>query len=147
MVESIFNILINNFYKKTKTVFIQGAKFAVVGFVCTIVDYFIYISLTRFVDYFSSHLVQANMLAFCFGFFVSYMLNKYWTFNDGHNGHKLSQILRFFIIIFIGSFVLSQTAFYLLIEYSAVYDLIAKLFGIFIGFLWNFSISRKYVWR
>ncbi|MFW0862374.1 MAG: GtrA family protein [Candidatus Komeilibacteria bacterium] len=145
--ESILDILINKSINHIKKVFKQGAKFAASGLISTIIDYSIYISLTRLTDYFSGHYVQANMISFCFGLITSYLLNKYWTFNDGHNGHSLKQIIKYFVIIFIGSFVLAQSTFYVLVHHTEIYDLIAKLIGIFIGFLWNFSISRRHVWN
>jgi len=143
----MLDILINKFLKTSKHVFWQGAKFATSGLISVVVDYTVYICLTRFTDYFVGHLVQANMISFVFGLITSYMLNKYWTFNDGHNGHRLSQIIKYFVIIFMGSFVLAQTTFYILVHHTNTYDLIAKLIGIFIGFLWNFNISRKHVWK
>jgi len=143
----MLDILIRKFANHLRKVIAQGAKFAVSGLISVVVDYTIYISLTRLVDYFSDHLVRANMISFCFGLITSYLLNKYWTFNDGHNGHQLSQMIKYFIIIFIGSFVLAQSTFYILVHHSNIYDLIAKLIGKFIGFIWNFSISRKHVWN
>ncbi len=143
----MLDILINKTFAYLKKAYIQGAKFAISGLLSVLVDYSVYISLTRLTEYFTHHLVQANMISFCFGLVVSYTLNKYWTFNDGHNGHSLKQIIKYFIIIFIGSFVLAQSVFYILVHQVEIYDLIAKLIGIFIGFLWNFNISRKHVWN
>lgn len=140
-------LLINNFINRFKLMFLQAAKFATVGLMNTILDYSVYISLTRLTSYFTLHYLQANMISFAFGFTSSYFLNRYWTFKDRPTQNGLKQFVKFLSVVLIGSFLIMQSVLYISVEWLQIYDLIGKAFGIILGFIWNFFVSRKYVFN
>lgn len=118
----------------------QFGKFAFVGLINTGLDFLVYAGLTRFFLFWEDHKVFATSIAFFIANLNSYVLNKYWTFQNKEKKHHL-QYSKFLIISLIG-LGLTDLIFYLALHLG-LYDLLAKLVPIPLVLLWNF-LANKY---
>ncbi|MCR4279931.1 MAG: GtrA family protein [Candidatus Komeilibacteria bacterium] len=139
--------MINKIYKRFYQVFWQGVRFAVVGLFNTILDYAIYIGLTRFTVYFAEHWLLANIISFAFGVTSSYFLNRHFTFSDTDTKRSFRQFSQYILVMVMGSFVIVQGIFYVAVSTFEVYDLVAKALGILFGFVWNFVVARRWIFK
>src|SRR3990167_5405203 len=96
----------------------QFVKFVMVGLVNTAIDFFIYFSLTRGIDFFNQHLLSANIIAFSIAATNSFYWNKKWTFRDqGKNYHiQYSK----FLIVSTGGLIIAQMIFILGVHYLKI---------------------------
>lgn len=136
------NCIINYF----KKIFWEAFRFATVGFISMAIDFAIFISLTRLTSYFHEHYLQANVIGFCIAVINSYLLNKYWTFKQ-KKGHDWQEFFKFIGIMMVGSFIIAQTALYTSVEILHIYDLIGKIVGVIIGYIWNFFTAKYIVFK
>lgn len=123
-----------------KKIILQFSKFAAVGIINTGLDFLIYASLTRIFIFWESHKVLATSIAFFIANLNSYILNKYWTFQNKEKKHHI-QYTKFLSISLIG-LGLTDLIFSLALHFN-LYDLLAKLTPIPLVLLWNF-IANKY---
>ncbi|OIO46861.1 MAG: hypothetical protein AUJ28_01680 [Parcubacteria group bacterium CG1_02_37_51] len=136
------NFVIQNFRK----IFWEAFRFATVGLISMLIDFAIFISLTRLTDYFHEHYLQANVIGFCIAVINSYLLNKYWTFQQ-NAAHDWQQFAKFVGIMLVGSFVIAQTVLYTSVEILHIYDLIGKIIGVILGYIWNFFTAKYIVFK
>lgn len=61
----------------------QVTKFAISGVLAVMVDFFVYFAISQFLD-----LNVSKGLSFCSGMFVTYNLNKYWTWRQRDKNNK-----------------------------------------------------------
>ncbi|MFH1667665.1 MAG: GtrA family protein [Candidatus Komeilibacteria bacterium] len=136
----VLNNWIVNYFRK---IFWEAFRFATAGLITVIIDFSIFISLTRFTDYFGVHYLQANMIAFLVAVIVGYFINKYWTFK--HAAQKSwPEFVKYIGIMIVGSFIIAQSILYISVEILHIYDLIGKIIGVIIGYIWNF-FNAKYI--
>jgi len=119
----------------------QAAKFFLVGAVATVLD----LKIFEFLVWFFSIYILAKVISFIIATFLKYWGNKYWAFlkHEKENIHK--EIIRFFLITFIG-LIIDVAVFYYLTrimepQFALSYVIWTKLSVIFAGVaaaLWNF---------
>ncbi len=122
----------------------QFVKFCVVGVINTVVDFGIYIALTRSIDFWSYHLVWASALSFTVAVFSSFILNTFWTFRCTGSGWK-KRAPSFFAVATGGLLVNSGTV--LIIVTLGVWDIIAKIVATVVVLAWNFTLQKKWTFR
>lgn len=61
----------------------QVTKFAISGVLAVMVDFFVYFAISQFLD-----LNISKGISFCSGMFVTYNLNKYWTWRQRDKNNK-----------------------------------------------------------
>jgi len=129
--------------KSTQRVFGQFSRFLAVGSLNALVDFLVYLSLTRGFMVWQRHYLWANAVAFLLANFNSFMWNRWWTFRARH-GHPLRQYLEFLgvSIIYLG-FI--QAGLWLLVSQGGVFDLIAKVIVIGFGMALYFLVLRRVV--
>lgn len=135
-----------NTYMKSKLVHKsqrQLVKFAIIGTINTILDVSIYFALSRYIGYFSTHRIGAKGIAFTFGSLSSYLCNRHWTFNQTVHVH-FKEALRFYIIVGIG-IVINTSSLYFALNFIHIYDLLGVIFATCISFVWNFLMSKYFV--
>ena len=117
----------------------QFIKFAISGGIFTIVDFGIYILLTRYFLFFSEHYLWANFIAMAFGATGNFILNKNWTFRNKEK-KVFIQYIKFWIVALVGMAVY-QYFFYFFVSRLDIYDLLAKaivaVLVMFIRFILN----------
>jgi putative flippase GtrA len=121
----------------------QFIKFAIVGVANTLVDFGVYLLLTRGTSVLADHIYIANTLAFCSAATFSFFVNKRWTFGrkDAVTVHEAAK----FYIAVTGGFALGMTTFYLLVSHAGFDDRIAKLGATVVTVLWNFVLNKFWV--
>lgn len=123
----------------------QFYKFAIVGIVNTLVDLAVYVALTRSIDFFASHIVYANIIAFTVAVSNSFYWNRRWTFRSVDTRRSL-QYIKFFIVNGAG-LAINTTILYCLVTYVGLYDIVAKSLAIGVALFWNFFISRIWTFK
>ncbi len=120
----------------------QAARFAMVGVVNTAVD------LGLFAIFFyvlAWPLLLANAGGFMVAVCVSYILNKTWTFADPSQGQEAFRRGLAFAAVALGGLALGSLAIWLAAQ--VMVPILAKLASIGVTFAWNFTISRRWVFR
>jgi len=120
----------------------QFIKFCLVGTLNAIVDYSVYLILSRV---FSVYFLYANIAAILVAMIFSFIFNKYWTFRN-HDKKIHTQTAKFVIVNLI-YFLLNNSIVFALVNYLEMYDLLAKVVAIFIGTFWNFFANRYWTFK
>ncbi|MGH2364337.1 MAG: GtrA family protein [Chloroflexota bacterium] len=81
----------------------------------------------------------------------NFLLNHYWTFARAQRppaplGELLRRLARFNLVS-LGGMALTLSALFVLTQAGGLPYLIANVFAIGCGALWNFGFSRLWVWR
>ena len=121
---------------------LEATRFALVGAVNTTVDVALF-SLLFYV--FGWPLLVANAGAFVVAVMVSFLLNKTWTFRDQSRGARAARrALSFVAVAVIGLGIASVTIW---LAALVVPPIFAKLAAVGATFLWNYTASRRFVFR
>ena len=120
-------------------------KFAMIGGVNFLIDFTVYVSLTRFSDFWREHYLMANIIAFAVAVTFSFFMNKRWTFKyKGDKVHK--RYVQFFIVCFIG-LGWTELLLYFGIDFLGWFDIYVKLLAAVAVFFWNFGINKLWTFR
>ncbi len=124
----------------------QLTKFIIAGGLFTLVDFAVYIVLTRAFLFWQTHYLWANFIAMSVGAIGSFILNKKWVFKD--RGDKIfSQYLKFWIVGAIGGMVFYQFLLAFFVETVHLYDLLAKAFAAIIVLFFRFGIQKFWIFK
>jgi putative flippase GtrA len=123
----------------------QFIKFSIAGGVCTVIDFLIYIFLTRFSSFWQNRLIWANFLSICLSATINFVWNKKWTF--GSRGQAfLSQYAKFWVVV-IGGIILYQGIFIFLIRNFKFFDLFSKIIAALIVWILRFICNKFWTFR
>ncbi len=115
-------------------------RFCIVGAINTGID----IAVFSLLFYgFNLNLLLANSAGFAAAVINSYLLNKIWTFEDA-SAHT-AQRMGMFVLIALGGLGISNLVVYMLAE--SVGALPAKIVAIAAVLVWNFGLTRKFVFK
>ncbi len=104
------------------------------------------ILLYVFSTYFGIWYLLANVLAFCFSFVVSFVLQKFWTFQDGSKDTLHGQLLSYLLVQLV-SLAINSVLLGLLVEGAGLHYLLAEfLVLIFVAFT-NFFVFKKLIFK
>lgn len=123
----------------------QAMKFISVGFVNTAIDFVIYFALTRLVEFFAIYFVLAKSISFFVGTLNSLILNHYWTF-DKKSSITVGEGAKFYTTTLFG-LVINAVFMYLFVGILEINDLIAFGLTTILTFIWNFILSKKWVFQ
>ena len=123
----------------------QFIKFILVGVISTLIDFFVYIFLTRFFVFWQAHYLQANFMAMVVASTVNFLLNKKWTFN-GSRKKALHQYINFCIVL-VGGLFAYQFLFSFSVATLGLYDIIAKVIVAFTIMLIRFHFHKFWVFK
>lgn len=119
----------------------QGAKFLLVGAVATVID----LKIFEFLSWVFSIYLLAKALSFIIATFLKYWGNKYWAFRKPEKENIYQEIIKFFLITFVGSIIDVLSFYYftkvLESQFSLPTAIWVKLSVILAGIaaaLWNF---------
>ena len=130
------NISISNWVK-------QMIKFSSVGVLNTIVDAVVYLILTRWLG-FSGMEVTAKAISYCAGILNSYIWNKNWTFRSSTG---VSKTLIPFVITNLIGLAINTGMMQLGLNQLHFHDLLAFIFASGFTIIWNFLMSKFFVFR
>lgn len=123
----------------------QFIRFLISGGLVTILDFAIYIFLTRFF-WGEQNYLKANLLAMILAAVVSFYFNKFWVFKN-RTKKTIFQHLKFWIIGVIGGMILYQFLLFVFVERFLVYDILAKILAVFVVMFFRFFIQKLLVFK
>ena len=125
--------------------FFEIIKFGLVGVANTAIDLSLYYLLTRGNLFFSDEKVFIKGLSFFAGSIFSFVVNRGWTFRK--NGKtNITEVARFYAGILFGLLV-NMFVTYELLSKTAFNDLIVVAIATIFTFIWNFIISKFWVFK
>ena len=128
--------------KKWYPMISQLIKFCLVGVFNTFLHFGIYYCLTR---YLGLQFLLANALAFMLAASSSYLLNKFWTFEDKSKDHR-KQYSKFISVATVG-LIINEGLMYLFVSALGLYDLLALIIAALVVVFWNFLMNRYWTFR
>ena len=140
--EELFNMIMNampiNNSMKHKKLFYQLFKFIIVGFIATLIDFFVLILLK---EIFNVNTIIANTIAFLVSVIYNYFASVMWVFDINNNKNKELNFILFICFSIIG-LIFNNLILYLCIDLLKIYYLLGKVIATFIVMIFNF-ITRK----
>lgn len=121
----------------------QFIRFCIVGAINTVVDFGVYIALTRPFPFWGSHLVLASVCSFIVAVSSSFLLNNYWTF--GLRRLELKRSIKF-VLVALGGLGWNALTFFVL-HRLGTYDLLAKAAATGVVLAWNFTLQKKWTFK
>ncbi|HTM69164.1 MAG TPA: GtrA family protein [Candidatus Binatia bacterium] len=141
---AIIEALIEAFIDSRKRLAAQFLKFAAVGAFNTVLDFGVYLWLTRSYAFWGAHIVGAASVSFVLAATSSFLLNNFWTFGqDAAGWHR--RVPKFFVVALGG--LLWNAAILHLLTTAGVHDIIAKLVATGVVLIWNFTLQKKWTFR
>jgi putative flippase GtrA len=126
----------------SKSTLKQLCKYGISGGIGAGIDFGLYtiiISLTQ-VNY-----LIANTISFSLGTFVVYYLQKNWTFQ--HQSDNNTFLFTKYIAAVILTYIFNNLILIFLVSTLHMNPIIAKIFQIFISFMWGYTINKYFVFR
>ena len=120
----------------------QATRFALVGAFNTGVDLMFFALFFYVLEW---HLLAANAGGFVIAATCSYVLNKTWTFADRSVGGQAIRRGVAFLAVATGGLAIGSLVIWL--AAMVLPPMLAKLTSIGGTFLWNFTVSRRWVFR
>lgn len=123
----------------------QFIKFGIAGVIFTLLDFSIYIILTRFINWFSVHYLWANLAAMSIAAIGNFLMNRKWTFRN-HDQRVYRQYFKFWAVALSGMLIYQQL-FSLLVNNLAVYDIFAKALSALMVFAFRFTVHKFWTFK
>jgi len=141
MQNKMISNFIKNLYISQKYLWVrQFIKFSIVGGLGTIIDFSIYVLLTRFFLFWQENFLWANLLSISISATLNFILNKKWTFKD-HSKKIFSQYIKFWVIVLTG-LLIYQIIFYFSSEKLLIYDILSKIIAAVIVWIYRFILNK-----
>jgi len=119
-------------------------NYCLVGGSGVLVNLSVYYSLTRFLDI---NAFLSSPIAIWVSILTNFLLNNYWTFrNRPANKSILSRLLNFHVVAGIAGLI-NYIMFVVLISLLSIHDLLAVLFGIGVGIVFNYTGNSLWTFR
>lgn len=116
-------------------------NFAIVGIISTAVNYLIFYSLVHF---FGLHYLISSSFGFITGIFVSYGLNRIYTFSDPSIDMKNE--FAAYVVVCIFSLLLSLASLWVFVELFGINPLIGNVLAIGVSTVSNFLGLKTFVY-
>ncbi len=123
----------------------QFTKFLIIGCYSLIIDFTVYIFLTRTFHFWSKHYLLANFISFLSANYWSFYSNRRWTFK-AQNVKIIKQYLKFLSVTFTG-LILTELLLYIFVKYFGLFDIFAKIIIAAIIAIWNFSAHKLWTFN
>ena len=120
----------------------QFIRFVVIGALNTLVDFTIYLLLTRSLGL---YYVYSNLVSVAFAGIIAFFLSKHITFQNKEADH-LQQSTKFALVA-ASVFLLNNTVLFALVHWLNVHDILAKIIATGCVVLWSFGWQRFWVFR
>ncbi|MBL8030464.1 MAG: GtrA family protein [Candidatus Doudnabacteria bacterium] len=118
------------------------AKFCLVGILSTLVNYSIFYALFKIADF---YYLLASSLGFICGIFVSYILNRKFTFKS-ESQKRLIEFFKYLLVCLV-SLCFSLLTLNLMVEKAHLSPLLGNLFAIGVSTVLNFTGARLIVFK
>lgn len=118
-------------------------RFIMSGGTATIVNLTVLYALTEFAGVWY---LYSAMIGWCLGFLTSFVLQKFWTFEDSVASAAARQAAKYFILQAVNA-MLNATGMYLLVSVLGIWYMLAQvLLGVALA-IWTYIILRRFVFR
>lgn len=102
--------------------------------------------LFTFTDIFKIHYLVSTTIALLIVFWISFFLQKYWTFADTSSDHFASQAVRYFLMHSI-SFVANAVLMYAFVSIFGIWYMLSQIFvSLGMAFV-TFVINKRYIFK
>lgn len=128
--------------KRLKKASGQFIRFAVVGVLCTIVNYAVFYALLEGI---SLHYQLASATGFLAGLAIGYPLNKAWTYN--HKEKSSRKLKVGYLGVYLGSLALSLAFLYVAVDLVGIDARYANILAIGLTTCTNFLGTKFFVFR
>lgn len=121
-------------------------KFCVVGGSGVVVNYAVYLPLTRWLGLLEETALVASIAV---SIFTNFLLNEAWTFRDrrtGGSAGKLRRLGRFYLVS-LGGAVIQWGVSMICFRWLGIDDRLAVLVGIGVATAWNFVVNLLWTWK
>lgn len=115
-------------------------RFAFVGGINTLIDLGIF-SLLLYLYHWP--LLAAHSVGFSVAVLNSYLMNKLWTFQDSSIGRESLRQAGLFFLVALGGLAVSSVV--ITLADLVMYSLLAKIVATGASFLWNYLLSKRFV--
>ena len=122
----------------------QFVRYAIVGATNTVLDFSVYLALTRGLPWWGHHLVLAAAASFCVGVTSSFLLNTFWTFRAELAGWKARAPK--FLIVALSGLAWNSVLLHLGVLLG-IHDIVAKLAATAMVMLWNFWMQKTWTFK
>lgn len=129
---------------RDRQAFEQFVRFGVVGAINTVLDFGVYVALTRSFVFWSEHIVLAAVASFIAAVTSSFLLNNYWTFRMDASGLHRKGIK--FMLVAVGGLIWTVVILYLLTT-AGMYDIFAKIIATGLVMMWNFILQKLWTFK
>jgi len=119
----------------------QFIKYIASGLLSAAAEYSLLIILT---EYAGLWYLISNSIGYITGFWLSFLLNRFWSFKSRENFLKQ---LMLYSILFVINFILTNALMYLLTSYFGILYMVSKIFVMGAVVMWNFIIFKKIIYR
>lgn len=120
----------------------QFVKFGIVGASSTVIDWGIYLALTRLLSFFY---LDAKVISFLVSVINSYVWNRVWTFRST-DPKKFHQFSKFLVVAAVG-LGLNSSIMYIAVSKLHLHDIIGLILASAIVMFWNFLINKFWTFR
>ncbi|HTK05125.1 MAG TPA: GtrA family protein [Candidatus Eisenbacteria bacterium] len=141
---TLLDTFLDMFIESRKRLAVQFIKFAAVGAFNTVLDFGVYLWLTRSYPFWGAHIIAAATVSFVLAATSSFILNNFWTFRQDLAGCR-RRAPKFFAVA-VGGLLWNAAILHLLTTFG-VHDIIAKLFATGVVLMWNFTLQKKWTFR
>ncbi|KKT26577.1 MAG: GtrA-like protein [Parcubacteria group bacterium GW2011_GWA2_43_9b] len=105
-----------------------------------------FILLYFFTDILGLWYLLSSVLSFVAAFFVSFFLQKFWTFGDGQRDVLYKQMVVY-LSITLFSLAVNTVAMYVLVDLFGVWYMLAQFFVSGLIAFWNFTAYKFFVFK
>jgi dolichol-phosphate mannosyltransferase len=102
--------------------------------------------LYLFTDVAGLHYAASAFIAIEASIISNFLLNDRWTFRDRRDNKVWPRLLRFNTVSAAGIGV-NMGIMALLVEVAGTHYLMAEILAILCAFIWNYTLSSRFVWR
>ncbi len=124
-----------------KNTMIQFGKTFAIGVAASGCDFLIFHLLVRYLKLWTVISSGASQII---GFWVSFLLNKFWTFKVKENFLKQ---LSSYTVLFLFNLAFSSFAIYMLVDIMNKNEYLSKIFIMGLIFIWNFIIYKIFIYK
>lgn len=121
----------------------EVGRFLVVGTSNAVVDFAVYLILTRSFLFWQKHYLVANAIAFVLANLNSFFWNRHWTFKA--SGDNIWRQYAGFFSTSLVYLAFIQAGLWLLVSVWGMYDLLAKAIVIGLGMILYFSVLKRFI--
>ncbi len=129
-------VIYNNVFKHRQIV-----KYLIAGGTSTSADLLIYFIFTYLVGLWY---IESSVLSFTIAFWISFILQKFWTFRDKNTEKMMKQTYLYFFVAII-NLGISTLLIYLFVDYINIHKFISKIFANIIIATESFFVYRYFI--